>query len=214
MEFDAVSYLMGEKAGRGGGGSDFSFEERGYLQFPSGGGFGLTLPFKVNADYIVEIQYEGVTYYSGQTIFGTVNTSQTPEALPFLIMGSSNQQLATSNGASEVSFMGAALGKHTFSLNDGGTCKFDSVTVVNDYIPSSDPNAAYCLGWKTGGGTYMGKVFYFKIFSISTGNLVADIVPANVLYKNTRIAFGVLDRVNSSFLYINPSTGCSVGDEA
>lgn len=218
MGFDPVSYLIGKATGGSGGegSSDFGFEERDYFQFPSGGGFGLTIQgFGINPDYRIEIQYEGLLYYNGQTIFGTVNTSQTPEALPFLVMGSTDQQMKTSNGASEESFSGSASGKHTFSVNDGGTCKFDGVTVVNSYTPANDPDAKFCLGWRTGGGTYMGKLYYFKIYSISTESLLADFVPANVLYKNNdRIAFGLIDRVTNDFVYINPSSGCSVGDDA
>lgn len=205
--------VLGNPIMMGGGSSDFSFRERDYLQFPSGGGFGLTIyGFTVNPDYKIEIQYEGLSHYDGQTIFGTVNTSQTPEALPFLAMGNTNQQMKTSNGTSEESFSGSALGKHTFSINDGGTCKFDGITVVNPYTPANDPNAKFCLGWRTGGGTYMGKLYYFKIYSLSTGNIVAEIVPANVLYKNGVIALGMINKVTNSFININPSTGCSVGD--
>ena len=145
----------------------------------------MTTPFNINSDYTVEVTFDA-TYVSPSSVYGNLSSP----SYSHLTMYSNNWYM--SDGSSEVQPVSYTSGKHTFTSNDNGSNLMDSV-VVSSYTPTSQ-SIPYVIGNRVSSGYYEGKLYEFKLTSISTGDIVYNLLPAK---KGNRL--GLYDMISDTF---------------
>ena len=152
------------------------FAYKNYAQFTNGGFF---LPFTVNSDYKVTVEFTDTEYVNNNII---LDNSVSANYLRFVVYGN---QYYSSSGTSQSSWGSWSAGSHTFVCNDGnGKNTFDG-DIVQDYTPTTY-NANMSIGIAFDSTTIIASTTYisrFKIESISTGDVICDLKPA--LISNT-----------------------------
>ncbi len=165
-----------------------------YAEF-NGGGY-ITTPFNVSSDYTIEVTFEA-NYTQTMSIFGTSANTRYPQLTIY------NNNWYTGIGTSESMFGSYTSGKHTFINNTNNENTLDGSKVTN-YTPSSVANP-YLVGFRLQSGNYIGKIYEFKITSISTGDILYDLVPAKKGNDE-----GMYDKVSDTF---TKYTFITVGNE-
>ena len=172
-----------------GGGSSIVEEFPDYVKLDGAGYF--ELPYYLNADYKITVDFEVLSYISGETVIGnSIGTSK-------LHLTEYNNRWYTSNGTSEVNFSSTLVGRHTFIANDNGNNYFDGV-IVSDYTPITDSKVKLYIGYRSGAAKFTGRIRSYKIESISTGDTVCKLVPYCISKGGNELAVGLYDMVTQS----------------
>ena len=153
----------------GGGGVVY----KNYLKF---NGYGIVLPWTLNSDYKIEVVFYETTYLQDSAIIGNTYNETRSNLTEY------NNAYFTSTGTGGSGFGSWASGEHTFITNNGnGKNEFDGVEVTN-YIPTTDNTINYSIGWrKTAGNAFKGWIKSYKVYSISSGDLLHELKPALVM---------------------------------
>lgn len=159
-------------------------DEYDYAIFDGTGFF--TTPYYINGDYTIEVTFDA-TYVSPSSVFGNMTSPSYAQ----LTMYQNGWYM--SSGSEEVNPIAYSAGKHTFISNSNGKNYMDNVE-VSDYTPTTQSGIAYVVGNRALSGIFQGKIYEFKITSISTGNVLYDLVPA---MKGS--AEGLYDRISGTF---------------
>lgn len=179
----------------GGGGGGFINVD--YIRFD--GANAIELPFNINADYKVTVTFDPVEYVNAQAVLGNRVNPMYFQLIQY------NNLWYTSLGSGETSFTAALTGKHTYVNNYNGGNFFDE-NEVTSYTPTTLDTPMF-IGWRSNGATYFtGKIYYFKIESISTGDVICELVPKRLLVDNYE-AYGLHDTVNGKFYTFSTFTG-------
>ncbi len=145
-------------------------EFKNYLKF---NGYGIVLPWSLNSDYKIEVVFHETTYLQDSAIIGnTLNETRSN-------LTEYNNAYFTSTGTSGSGFGSWSAGEHTFISNNGnGKNEFDGVEVTN-YTPTTDSTINYAIGWRaTAGNAFKGWIKSYKVYSISSGDLLHHLKPA------------------------------------
>lgn len=146
-----------------------------YIKF---NGQGIVLPWTLNSDYRIEVVFYEHYFRANGTIIGNTNNNGNYSHLT-----SYNNKYYTSTGTSETNFGTWAAGEHTFVNNDGnGHNVFDGVEVTS-YTPTTNTSLRYTIGCRTNASSnvYYGLIKSYKIYSLTTLNLIHDFRPCEVL---------------------------------
>lgn len=149
----------------------------------------ITTPFNINSDYTVEVTFDA-NYISPSSVYGNM----TSPSYSHLTMYANNWYM--SNGAGEISPIAYTSGKHTFKSNSNGKNIMDN-TEISNYTPTSYATP-YVIGNRYASGCYQGKLYGFKLTSISTGDVIYNLIPAK---KGEKI--GLYDTVSGTFTQHN-----------
>ena len=151
-----------------------------------------TLPYTLNADYEIFVDFTVPTYYKNMPIIGNSLNANTVHLTEF------SNKYYTGNGSGEANFTATLTGRHIFINNHNNKNLFDGVEVT-DYTPTTNSSVSLTVGSRgdlVRWSYYLrGSIHEYKITSISTGNIIADYKPAKV-YDFT----GLYDRINNSFV--------------
>ena len=170
----------------GGGGGDISIAYYDYAQFD--GTSHIELPFTVNADYKITVDFYVDNYVSAQAIIGNSSSTSLPQLVQY------NSRWYTGTGSSEANFNMALTGRHTFVNNKDNANYFDNVQVTV-YSPQTQNNAVLWVGGRTAGGVNCtSKICNYKIESISNGNTIVNLIP--VIISGALEQTGLLDTVS------------------
>lgn len=146
-----------------------------YIKF---NGQGIVLPWTLNSDYRIEVVFYEHYFRANGTIIGnTNNNGNYSHITPY------SNKYYTSTGTGETNFGTWAAGEHTFVNNDGnGHNVFDGVEVTS-YTPTTNTSLRYTIGCRTNAGSnvYYGLIKSYKIYSLTTLNLIHDFRPCEVL---------------------------------
>lgn len=147
---------------------------KNYIKF---NGTGLLLPWTINSDYKVEVVFRETTYNNDSAIIGNTQNQNRAHLTTY------SNKYYTSMGSAEANFGSWSAGEHTFVNNNGNSKnEFDGVEVTN-YTPTT-VSEYYTIGSR---GTtltscpYYGYIKSYKIYSISSGDLLHDLKPCKIL---------------------------------
>ena len=143
-----------------------------YAQFA--GGHSFQLPYTINADYMVSVDFQFLSYINDQHVIGNSYNYQ------YLHLTEYSNKWYTSSGSSEVNYQPTEFpldARHTFINNKNGKNWMDGVEVTN-YNPTTQGSAYLQVGGRNGAYNFRGKMWYYKIESISTGNVICELRPA------------------------------------
>lgn len=161
-----------------------------------------TLPYTIDSDYEIFVDFTIPTYYSNMPIIGNSSNANSVHLTQY------SNKYYTSNGSSESNFSATLTGRHTFINNHNNKNLFDDVEVSN-YTPVTSSSISLTVGSRQDLNRYgyylRGSIHEYKITSISTGKIIADYKPAKVLDH-----IGLYDRINNSFA----ECGSSVSNNA
>lgn len=160
-----------------------SVEFKNYLKF---NGYGIVLPWTMNSDYKIEVVFHETTYLQDSAIIGNTRNETRSNLTEY------NNAYFTSTGTSGSGFGSWSAGEHTFITNNGnGKNEFDGVEVT-DYTPTTDNTINYAIGWRaTAGNAFKGWIKSYKIYSISSGDLLHELKPA--LIMNSPCLYDTID---------------------
>lgn len=167
-----------------GGGVEPIFKN--YMKF---NGEGLITPWTLDGDHKIEVTFYETTYNNLAAVFGNTYNQHRAHLTTY------QNKYYTANGTSETSFGAWSAGEHTFVINNGNKQnEFDGVEVT-PYNPTTDNNIKYTIGCRGNTGTsnpYKGWIKSYKIYSLSTGELLHDVRPCR-LY-NTDCMFDTVSK--------------------
>ena len=169
-----------------------------YIKF-SNGSF-ISLPYSVNADYMIEVEFECNDYVNDQHIIGNTDGAS------YLHLTQYNGEYYTSNGSGEQSFSETLTGKHKFLSNYNNGFYFDEV-YKGGYTPTTNTNAVLLIGKRDNVANFIGKIYNYKITSISTGNVLLNLVPVRVSAGGIIIKEGLVDTITSKVYEVNGVLG-------
>ena len=174
-------------------------EEKTYAKFD---GKGINLPYKLNGDYQITVNFYESTYNSDASIIGNSNGPSYSHLTPY------NNKYYSSSGTSENNFGSWSAGEHTFITNYNGSKNILDGVEVSGYSPHGDNTYVYSVGCRGGEGShgYSGYLKSYKIESISTGDVICELVPC--LFDNMTPC--LYDKANKKFYY---PEGLTVMDE-
>lgn len=174
-----MAWIESRKKQSGGGG------EKGLIVFASTPAI---IPFKDNSDYEIFIEYE-MPFFVRSCVIGTSGGQDaylhlTPWGETSLYAGKGNGEQVISTTQTDL------YGRHTFKYNHDGGIYFDDV-----YRTTASPTNSQNISI-AGRGSYRfsGVIWYASITSISTGDLVCELVPREV--NGTA---GLYDTINDEF---------------
>lgn len=185
----------------GGGGGSIVFYD--YALF-DGNGY-LELDYTLNADYKITVDFQCPTYYNNNAVIGNNSGSDKSHFTSY----SNKWYCSTGNG--ETSFTGDLTGRHVFVNNSNGKNLFDG-TEVTDYTPTTDNNVKLQIGARRWANNLKGKIYGYKIESISAGTTLLNLVPAaaTVVYNGNTLSSFLYDTVNDKLYFVN---GITVGND-
>ena len=159
-------------------------------------GNGLELPFTINSDYKVTVEFNQQTYDDTENIIGQTGNYIDQSQLTIY-----SHKYYTAVGNGETNFGTWSAGEHIFVTNNGNNHnEFDGVEVTN-YTPVT-VNYYYTIGKRYGAHYLSSYIKHYKIESISTGNVICDIRPC--LFDDTVAC--LYDSVNKRFYYVEGLT--------
>lgn len=163
-------------------------------------GYGITLPYKINADYDVYIDFTVNSYVDNTPVLGNSGGAGYLHLTMF-----SNKWYASAGNNREVNFGSFATGRHTFQVNATGGY-FDGSRVI-DFTPTTANYTIYLAQRAGTNNKFNGIIHEFKITSISTGEVICDYVP----FTLPGIPMGALyDITSNSYLFTNGSMNGNV----
>ena len=164
-------------------------------------GEGIILPYTINADYKVSVSFYETSIQTDAAIIGN-----SLDATHVHLTENSNRWYTS--GGNSLDEMGAWSGNvvHTFVCNNGNSHnEFDGVE-KNSYTPTTDNNIYYTVGCrginnqaKPWAVALIGYIKWFKIESLSTGNVICELKPCQIKKGSTVIAHGMMDIANDIF---------------
>ena len=176
----------------GGGGTQVV--EKTYAKF---NGHGIRLPFSINSDYKITVVFNQQSYTSAENIIG--NAREFDDGDPsYSQLTIYNNKYYSSIGSSEDYFGTWSSGEHTYVNNNGNNHnEFDGVE-VQSYTPKDLSSYFYTIGIRGAGSiTIVSYIKSYKIESISTGDIICELVPC--LFDGTVAC--LYDKVNKIFYY-------------
>lgn len=156
------------------------------------GSQGIRLPWKINADYKVEVTFYQTEYTDTENIIGNTISGSYSHLSPY------QGGYWSSSGSSEglISNLNWSAGEHTYITNNGnGYNEFDGVE-VQSYTPTN-ADGYYTIGERTGTLIIRSYIKSYKIYSISQGTLLHELVPC--LYDGEVPC--LYDKVGKMFFY-------------
>lgn len=177
--------------GGSGGGEQYTIQFGKYAKFSGSAGF--ILPYTINSDYKVTVVFYEDTYANDAAVIGNTGSANYSHLTEY------GNKWYTSAGVGETSF-GSWVGQteHTYINNNGNSKnEFDGVEVTN-YTPTTNSNISYTIGCRGGitGNRYLGYIGYYKIESLSTGDVICELRPALIQLNDVVINKGLYDTVN------------------
>ena len=170
-----------------GGGGDSPIHYKNYAKF---NGYGLQLPYTINADYKITVEFYQTTYSNNESIIGNISGSSYVHLTPY------SNSYYTSTGSSEEHFGTWSAGEHIFVCNNGNNHnEFDGVEVTS-YTPTTN-STKLTIGERNTANPCYSYIKRYKIESISTGNKICELIPC--LYDNVTPC--LYDTVNKKFYY-------------
>lgn len=156
----------------GGGGS--SIIEKTYIKF---NGTGLILPWTVNSDYKIVCVFHDTTYKNDSCITGSTGGWRYD---PCIQQYGNRYEAGTANGGVCVSLGSWSVGEHTY-INNNGNNQNELDGVTGEYVPNTSAYY-YTIGCRGDAHslTYENYIKSFKIYSLSTGDLLHDLHPCAV----------------------------------
>lgn len=152
------------------------------------------LPYTIDSDYEIEVDFTVPNYINNMPVIGNSGSSRNLHLTQY------NNKWYSSNGTAEFNFTASTTGRHTYVINRNGKCLFDN-TEVGDYTPTTIATTYLTVAWRADTNAKLtGTIHEYKIKSISTGNLIADYVPAKITSKYLGDRIGLYDRINDTFV--------------
>lgn len=171
-----------------GGGGESPIVFKNYAKFD--GSQGIILPWKVNADYKVEVTFYQTTYTDAENIIGNTSGAVYSHLTPY--QGGYWSSLGSNEGL--IPNLSWSAGEHTYITNNGnGYNEFDGVE-VQSYTPTSI-NGYYTIGERASTSIIRSYIKSYKIYSISQGTLLHELVPC--LYDG--VASCLHDKIGKMF---------------
>ena len=134
----------------------------------------IELPFKLNANHKIFVDYELPTYINQLQILG--NTTGTPSSFYHGLYGD-RIYVYTNNGENNWSTSGITVGsRHTLIVNDNGRVVFDGVDKMAG-TPNTDQNVHYTIGYRGASFEFIGKMYRFYIYDTVNDEYLCDLVP-------------------------------------
>lgn len=155
----------------------------------------IRLPFTLNANYQITVDFEVDTYVSNMNIVGNNNGSYA-----YFNLTEYDNKYSTSPASGSytgINFEGTLTGRHEFMFNDADNhILFDEVVVKNNGTavvvnPASFPTIYYTIGWRNN-TDFAGKIYRYTIYDKVNEQTVCDLKP----YMNTDGALCLYDEVN------------------
>ena len=162
----------------------------------------------INEDYKITVDFDALTFFSNQAVIGNNSYS----AASFVHLTQYGDRWYTSAGSTETNFVAQTTGRHTFICNINGKNVFDGVEVTN-YTPTNYDGANLVVAGRPGGGgrNFTGKIYSYKIESISTGNILAYLLPAEIIIDNKKMFSGLLDMSGNGHFFAED--GFTIGND-
>lgn len=160
----------------------------------------------VNSDYQIKCIFDIPTYIHNMGVFGTdANQSN------YLHLTQWNNVWYASTGSSEQQFSKSLTGKHTFINNINNANTFDGDTITT-YTPTTKNDYYLTVGTSQGTQTnyLQGKIYEYTITSISTGNVIMNLVPAKIKVGGIIISEGLYDTIEKK---IYSSSAITIGND-
>lgn len=185
----------------GGGGGSPQIVEADYIYFSRSVSDAIMLPFTVDADYKITVDFEMDDYPSNNmAIIGNDNDANNVHLTVF------NSNYYCSNGPGEVHFSSDFTGRHVFVCGEDGNKNTFDGRKVSDYTPTTSANNHLIIGRRTGASySYKGKIYSYKIESISTGELIFCLKPVKVVSEGVEFK-AIMDTVSKEIYYPFRST--------
>lgn len=183
----------------GGGGGSIVFYD--YALF-DGNGY-VELDYTLNADYRITVDFECPTYYNNNAVIGNSSGNYKSHFTSY----SNKWYCSTGNG--ETSFTGNLTDRHVFVNNSNGKNLFDG-TEVSNYTPTTDSNIKLYVGGRARADNLKGKIYGYKIESISAGTTLMNLVPAAVVCNGSIAGHFLYDTVNNQLFCVK---GMTVGND-
>lgn len=163
---------------------------KNYAKFD--GSQGIILPWKLNSDYKIEVTFYQTDYTNGESIIGnTVGASYS-----HLTLYQSGYWASSGESEALIPNLNWSAGEHTFITNNGNNHnEFDGVE-VQAYTPTTI-DGYYTIGIRTSTSVIQSYIKSYKIYSISQGILLHELVPC--LYDGTVPC--LYDKIGKMFFY-------------
>lgn len=159
-----------------------------YASF-NGSGY-ITLPYTVSADYKITVDYYIPKYVDNMAIIGNTVSGDYTHLTLF------SSRYYTTTGSAETNFAGNTVGRHTFINNVNNHNSLDSEDVTS-YTPTDNSNATLTIGYRYGAPyKFAGRIYEYKIESISTGDIICDIKP--IKYQGELVFRDIINGINYS----------------
>lgn len=176
-----------------GGGGDSPIHYKNYAKF---NGSGLALPFSVNADYKITVEFQETEKRNAHIIGNSYTGGRS------CLSESDKFYAATSGSSNSIAPIADWTGNvdHIFITNNGNNKNIFDGEEVSNYTPG---NASYTLRVGCGGGTavtsnaWYGYLKRYKIESISNGSKICELLPC--LFDNVTPC--LYDTVGKKFYY-------------
>lgn len=185
----------------GGGGGEYSLSLAEYLQFyGTSPGQIIGLPYTVSSDYEIEVDFEVTETSSNNSVIGNSNGYNKPHLTVY------NNKWYTSTGGNDLNFGNSSMltGRHTVVINkNGNSVLFDEQVVLSNLSSNSYQDVYLWVGGRysssPGYTLAKAKIYEYKITSISTGNVICDLKPAEIKKNNNAVINGLYDVINDVF---------------
>ena len=163
---------------------------KNYAKFD--GSQGIILPWKLNADYKVEVTFYQTEYVQAENIIGNTVGASYSHLTPY--QGGYWSSLGSDEGF--IPNLSWSAGEHTYITNNGNNHnEFDGVE-VQAYTPTTK-DGYYTIGIRANTSIIRSYIKSYKIYSISQGTLLHELVPC--LYDGTVTC--LYDKVGKMFFY-------------
>ena len=166
-------------------------QHKNYAKF--NGTEGIKLPFTLNSDYKVTVDFYQTEYTSAENIIGNDVSTSYSHLTPY----SGGYWASLGQSENLIPNLTWSSGEHIWITNNGNNKnEFDGVE-VQDYTPTTASGAHYTIGIRSSSSIIRSYVKYYKIESISTGDVICELYPC--LYDNVTPC--LYDTVNKRFYY-------------
>lgn len=163
----------------------------------------ITLPYKLNSNHKVYIDYEYRGYINDMQILG--NTAGNPQNF-YHGMYNYNLYVYTNNG--ERNFPNSTWGgRHVLIVNDNGQVTYDGVVKFAG-APNTNNDVNYTIGYRGSGVQFYGYVYRFYIYDTVNDEYICDLIP---IWDNENNRTALKDVINNVIytpaMYVNRNRG-------
>lgn len=143
---------------------------KNYAKFD--GSQGIILPWKINADYKVEVTFYQTEYTQVENIIGNTAGASYSHLTPY----QGGYWSSSGSGEGLIPNLSWSAGEHTYITNNGNDYnEFDGVE-VQSYTPTTI-DGYYTIGSRINTTIFKSYLKSYKIYSISRGTLLHELVP-------------------------------------